>query len=129
MSCIEDELLFNGIYDINATQALMLKNIGQDKSNVHKTSTQGYYLGKNLSYNGDSLLKKGYIIKQQGYNDKRCVYLMLTEKGMEIFDIVNNALTVQQESLTKKGIKDNSIESINKIVDKLQRILDNNIRI
>lgn len=129
LSCVEDELLFNGIYDINSTQALMLKNIGEDKSNVSKTTTQGYYLGKNLSYNAASLLKKGYLTKQVEENDKRCVYLVLTEKGIEILIMVNNAILTQQESLTKVGIKDNSIENINSIIDKFQRVLDNNIRI
>jgi DNA-binding MarR family transcriptional regulator len=129
LSCVEDELLFNGIYEINATQALMLKNIGEDKSNVSKTTTQGYYLGKNLSYNSDALLKKGYLTKQVGISDKRCVYLVLTKKGSKVLGMVNNALLTQQESLTKIGIRDNSIENINIIIDKLQRVLDNNIRI
>lgn len=129
LSCVEDELFFNGIYEINATQALMLKNIGEEKSNVSKTTTQGYYLGKNLSYNAAILLKKGYLVKQVGDSDRRFIYLVLTEKGTEILYMVNNALMTQQESLTKVGVKDNSIANINSIIDKLQRILDNNIRI
>lgn len=129
LSCVEDELLFNGIYDINSTQALMLKNIGEDKSNVSKTTKQGYYLGTNLSYNAASLLKKGYLIKQVDENDKRCVYLILTDNGIAILKMVNKALLSQQKSLTKVGIKDSSIENINIIIDKFQRVLDNNIRI
>jgi len=129
LSCVEDELLFNGIYEVNATQALMLKNIGEDKSNVSKTSTQGYYLGTNLSYNAASLLKKGYLTKQVDENDKRCVYLVLTENGISILKMVNKALLTQQKSLTKVGIKDTSIENINRIIDKFQRVLDSNIRI
>ncbi len=129
LSFIGDELLFNGIYEINATQALMLKNIGEDKSNVSKTSTQGYYLGTNLSYNTASLLKKGYLTKQVEDNDKRCVYLVLTDKGVGILKMVNKALLSQQKSLTEVGIEDSSIENINTIIDKFQRVLDNNIRI
>ncbi len=129
LSCVEDELLFNGIYEINATQALMLKNIGEDKSNVSKTTTQGYYLGKNLSYNASALLNKGYLTKQVGDHDKRIIYLVLTEKGTGILNIVNNALLTQQESLTKIGINDNSIENISRIIDKFQIVLDRNIRI
>jgi len=129
MDRVEDELSDKGIYDVNATQALMLKNIGGDKSYVQKTTTKGYYLGTNLSYNIAAMLKKGYLTKQIGYNDKRRVYLMLTDKGIEVLYIVNKALSVQQESLTKTGIEGNYIKDINKIVDKLQRVLDSNIRI
>lgn len=128
LSCIEDRLSFNGIYEVTAIQSLILKNIGADKLNLSKASTKGYYLGKNISYNVASLLKKGYLTKQEKESDRRCVYLVLTEKGTQVLNVINNELSIQQKSLTKIGVGDNSIENINGIIDKLQIVLDRKIK-
>lgn len=129
MDRIEADLKFNNIYEINAVQALMLKNIGIGKTTVTQATTKGYYLGTNISYNITSLNNKGYLTKQTYYGDARCIYLVLTKKGHQVLKIINKTLLTQQESLTKDGLEDNAIENINSIIDKLQRVLDNSIRI
>ncbi len=42
MSRIDNELQFNGIHEINATQALMLVNIGNNKTTLANAQTNGY---------------------------------------------------------------------------------------
>lgn len=129
MNRVESELQLNDIYEINAVQALMLKNIGKSRTNVSKATTQGYYLGTNISYNLDILLKGGYLTKEVHEDDRRCAYLTITKKGSKILSIINDVLIDQQQSLTKEGIQDTFIENIISILDKLQASLDSNVRI
>lgn len=129
MNRVEIELQLNKIYEINASQALLLKNIGKSRTNVSKVCSQGYYLGTNISYNLNILLKGGYLTKEIYEEDRRCAYLFLTKKGTNILNIVNDVLIHQQESLTKVGIENNFIENIISILDKLQTSLDNSGRL
>jgi len=126
---VESELQSRGIFEVNATQALMLINIGSEKATIAKTTNIGYYIGTNISYNINALLKKGYITKISSKDDKRSVYLSPSKKGIAIINIVKETLLFQHQSLTNEGVEDTFIINISNIIDKLQTILDNNVRI
>ena len=51
LDVIKDEFERLGILDINAVQALLLFNIGENEVTAGELKTRGYYQGSNVSYN------------------------------------------------------------------------------
>ena len=51
LDVVKDEFDRNGQSDINATQALLLFNIGNSELTAGELRSRGYYLGSNVSYN------------------------------------------------------------------------------
>ena len=78
-----------GRTQINAVQALLLYNIGDNEMTAGELRTRGYYLGSNVSYNLKKLVDTGHISHQQAQHDKRAVRIALTDKGRTIAKIVN----------------------------------------
>src|SRR5271169_848954 len=61
LDVIKDELDRRGRIDINAVQALLLYNIGDDELTAGDLRTRGYYLGSNVSYNLKKLVEMGFL--------------------------------------------------------------------
>ena len=53
------------ITDINAVQALLLANIGEEEINVRELMNRGYYQGSNASYNLKKLVENGYLLQEK----------------------------------------------------------------
>ena len=70
--------------DINAVQALLLFNIGDNDLTAGELRSRGYYQGSNVSYNLKKLVDMGYIHHQRSQTDRRSVRVSLTESGKEI---------------------------------------------
>ena len=51
LDVIKDEFERIGVLDINAVQALLLFNIGDNEVTAGELKTRGYYQGSNVSYN------------------------------------------------------------------------------
>ncbi len=110
----------NDFRDISPNNALIIKNIGSDRRNVDKTSAYGYNVGSNISYNIADLTKKGYIVKDKDAGDMRSVYLVLTERGLKVLGVINEAILSQQNSLIAAGISGRDIKSANSFINKLE---------
>ena len=123
---IDSILKHNNIYDLSSIQALILINIGEEKTNISRAVSKGYYLGTNTSYNIESLINKGYLKKQTCNEDMRCVYLTLTKKGIKALNVTNNAFLSQKKLLTKIGLGTTHIKKINRTIDALQNVLVGN---
>lgn len=109
---IQTLLLENKFYDLNANQALVLSNIGKDPRHVHATNKSGYYLGTNISYNVGVLVKTGYIERINDNKDKRCAFLVLTEKGKQVLDLMEKDNVSHEKLLQKMKIDGNNINEI-----------------
>ena len=55
------ELNRMSIKDINAVQALLLANIGEEEIVIRDLVERGYYQGSNVSYNIKKLVDMGYL--------------------------------------------------------------------
>lgn len=77
-----------GIEDINAVQALLLYNIGENEVVIRDLKDRGYYQGSNVSYNIKALTEAGYLTQERSPHDRRSVRLRLTDKGMELCNAV-----------------------------------------
>ena len=88
LDVIKDEFERVGIIEINAVQALLLFNIGDNEVTAGELKTRGYYQGSNVSYNLKKLVEMGYMHHQRCEIDRRAVRISLTDEGRKVRDIV-----------------------------------------
>jgi len=90
LDVIKDEFERVGVIEINAVQALLLFNIGDNEVTAGELKTRGYYQGSNVSYNLKKLVDMGYMHHQRCEIDRRSVRVRLTEKGRHISGVVSD---------------------------------------
>src|ERR1700726_2737928 len=122
LDVIKDEFDRRGRADINSVQALLLYNIGDKELTAGELRTRGYYLGSNVSYNLKKLVEMGFLDHQRSRVDRRSVRIKLTDKGIDVKDIVEqlyqkHVLTVEQVG----GINSEEFASLNKALHRLER--------
>ncbi|SFE56977.1 MarR family winged helix-turn-helix transcriptional regulator [Roseivivax sediminis] len=103
LDVIKDEFERVGILEVNAVQALLLFNIGDNEVTAGELKTRGYYQGSNVSYNLKKLVDAGYMHHQRCEIDRRSVRVRLTERGREIRDIVAELFSRHAEGLSSSG--------------------------
>ncbi|TAN46280.1 MAG: MarR family transcriptional regulator [Rhodospirillales bacterium] len=99
------ELRRLGIDDINAVQALLLSNIGDEEVVIRDLKDRGYYHGSNVSYNIKKLTECAYLAQERSSKDRRSVILRLTDKGMALCTAIRN---LQTEMAGKLGERPDS---------------------
>ena len=104
LDVIKDEFERLGLLDINAVQALLLFNIGENEVTAGELKTRGYYQGSNVSYNLKKLVDAGYMHHQRCQIDRRAVRVKLTQEGRRIRQIVADLFARHAD-----GLDDNSI--------------------
>ncbi len=87
LDVIKDEFERLGILEINAVQALLLFNIGENEVTAGELKSRGYYQGSNVSYNLKKLVDLGYMHHQRCQIDRRSVRVRLTAKGRELNNV------------------------------------------
>src|ERR1041385_173269 len=122
LDVIKDEFDRRGRSDINSVQALLLYNIGDKELTAGELRTRGYYLGSNVSYNLKKLVEMGFLDHQRSRVDRRSVRIKLTEKGVDVRDIVEqlyqkHVRTVEQVG----GINSEEFTALNKALHRLER--------
>jgi len=120
LDVIKDEFERVGILEINAVQALLLFNIGDNEVTAGELKTRGYYQGSNVSYNLKKLVDMGYMHHQRCEIDRRSVRVRLTEKGRKIRDIVADLFERHAAGLVEREIL--SLEGLEDITSALRRV-------
>ena len=120
LDVIKDEFERVGVLEINAVQALLLFNIGDNEVTAGELKTRGYYQGSNVSYNLKKLVEMGYMHHQRCEIDRRSVRVRLTDRGREIRSIVNELFERHAEGLVAKNVI--GPEGITEITDSLKRV-------
>ena len=129
LDVIKDEFERLGIIDVNAVQALLLFNIGDNEVTAGELKTRGYYQGSNVSYNLKKLVEMGYMHHQRCEIDRRSVRVRLTPRGREIRDIVASLFARHAEGLENKGvITAEGIEDITNSLKRMERYWSDQIR-
>ncbi len=122
LDVIKDEFDRQGRNDINATQALLLYNLGDSELTAGELRTRGYYLGSNVSYNLKKLVEMGYIHHQRSRTDRRSVRVSLTDQGKEVANTVDALYERHTKSLEQIGeIDTESFLKLNKSLQRLER--------
>jgi DNA-binding MarR family transcriptional regulator len=122
LEVVEDEFDRRGRADINAVQALLLYNIGDNELTAGELRTRGYYLGSNVSYNLKKLVEMGFLDHQRSRIDRRSVRIKLTDKGREVRDIVEALYHKQVRTVEQVGgINPDDFAVFNKSMHRLER--------
>jgi DNA-binding MarR family transcriptional regulator len=129
LDVIKDEFERVGVLKINAVQALLLFNIGENEVTAGELKTRGYYQGSNVSYNLKKLVDMGYMHHQRCEIDRRSVRVKLTARGHEIRDIVADLFARHAEGLESRGVIDaQGIEAITTSLKRVERYWTDQIR-
>lgn len=120
LDVIKDEFERVGVLEINAVQALLLFNVGDNEVTAGELKTRGYYQGSNVSYNLKKLVEMDYMHHQRCEIDRRSVRVRLTQKGRSIRDIVAGLFERHAEGLQSKGVLGH--DGIDQITSSLRRV-------
>ncbi|MGP1355046.1 MarR family winged helix-turn-helix transcriptional regulator [Roseicyclus sp.] len=129
LDVIKDEFERLGILDINAVQALLLFNIGENEVTAGELKTRGYYQGSNVSYNLKKLVEMGYMHHQRCEIDRRSVRVRLTERGRLIRDTVRELFERHAEGLLRQSVLEtDGIDRVNHSLKRIERYWSDQIR-
>ncbi|MDQ2093428.1 winged helix DNA-binding protein [Rhodobacteraceae bacterium 10Alg 79] len=129
LDVIKDEFERVGILDINAVQALLLFNIGDNEVTAGELKSRGYYQGSNVSYNLKKLVEMGYMHHQRCEIDRRSVRVRLTDRGRHIRDAVRELFSRHAVGLvSKRVINPEGLEEITGALKRMERYWGDQIR-
>lgn len=120
LDVIKDEFERVGVLEINAVQALLLFNIGENEVTAGELKSRGYYQGSNVSYNLKKLVETGYMHHQRCEIDRRSVRVRLTQKGRDVRKVVADLFERHAAGLQAKGVL--GPEGITEITGSLKRV-------
>lgn len=119
LDVVKMELDRKNIQDINNVQAMILYNIGHEDMTVGELTLRGYYLGSNVSYNVKKMSENGYIEQARSVHDKRSIRVSLSDKGKELYDILNAMFARHESKLEGTKL---TPESLKETIETLQNI-------
>ncbi|MFP7571940.1 MarR family winged helix-turn-helix transcriptional regulator [Marivita sp. S2033] len=120
LDVIKDEFERVGVIEINAVQALLLFNIGDNEVTAGELKTRGYYQGSNVSYNLKKLVEMGYMHHQRCEIDRRSVRVRLTTRGREIRSLISALFARHADGLLHKNVIDDT--TLGDMSDTLRRM-------
>ncbi len=126
---IKDEFERLGLLEINAVQALLIFNIGDNEVTAGELKSRGYYQGSNVSYNLKKLVEMGYMHHQRSEIDRRSVRVRLTPKGRNVRDVVAKLFARHAEGMeTRSVVGPEGLEDINTSLKRVERFWTDQIR-
>lgn len=127
LDVLRAELARMEVKDLNAVQALLLSNIGEEEIVIRDLIERGYYQGSNVSYNIKKLSEMGYLEQQRSEHDKRSVRVKLTEKALGVVSLIRELEEKNAASVTASGISEADIESAAESLRKIERVWTDHI--
>nr|WP_245544301.1 winged helix DNA-binding protein [Oceanicola granulosus] len=129
LDVVKDEFERLGLIDLNAVQALLLFNIGDNEVTAGELRSRGYYQGSNVSYNLKKLVELGYMHHQRCEIDRRAVRVRLTEKGRQVRESVAKLFAAHARDMRETGVIDmEGIEDVNTALKRMERFWSDRIR-
>jgi DNA-binding MarR family transcriptional regulator len=129
LDVIKDEFERVGVLEINAVQALLLFNVGDNEVTAGELKTRGYYQGSNVSYNLKKLVDMGFMHHNRSEIDRRSVRVSLTQKGRDVRKVVSKLFATHAAGLMTKGVLDHrGIDDITMSLRRVERYRTEQIR-
>lgn len=129
LDVIKDEFERIGLLEINAVQALLLFNVGDNEVTAGELKSRGYYQGSNVSYNLKKLVEAGYMHHERSEIDRRSVRVRLTEKGRGVHLVVSKLFRTHSEGLMNRGVlNQQGVEDITVALRRVERYWTEQIR-
>lgn len=120
LDVIKDEFERVGILEINAVQALLFFNIGENEVTAGELKSRGYYQGSNVSYNLKKLVDTGYMHHQRCAIDRRSVRVRLTQKGRDVRQLIARLFARHADRLQDTGVM--GLDGLDEIAHTLKRL-------
>lgn len=124
LEVIKYELNRLKLKDITNVQALVLYNIGEEILSVGDLTSKGYYLGTNVSYNLRKMVENGYVIQKSTPHDRRASEVSLTDKGFEIYKILEGLFENHSNNLATNNVSENMIVNMVKTILEIEKYLN-----
>ena len=121
LDVVKMELDHKNVQDINNVQAMILYNIGHEDMTVGELTLRGYYLGSNVSYNVKKMSENGYIEQERSVHDKRSIRVKLSDKGKELYAILNEMFTRHEGKLDGTNLTQESFQGTIKTLQDVER--------
>jgi len=121
LDVLRAELNRMSIKDINAVQALLLANIGEEEIAIRDLVERGYYQGSNVSYNIKKLSDMGYLEQERSAHDKRSVTIRLTEKAIGVVNAIRRLEDRNAAALVSQKVSAGEIETLCDSLRRLER--------
>lgn len=129
LDVIKDEFERLSILDVNAVQALLLFNIGDNEVNAGELKSRGYYQGSNVSYNLKRLVEMGYMHHRRSEVDRRSVRVRLTDKGRRLREVVARLFHAHAEGIAGRCVLDaDAVEQVTSSLRRMERYWSDQIR-
>ncbi|PKP73620.1 MAG: MarR family transcriptional regulator [Alphaproteobacteria bacterium HGW-Alphaproteobacteria-6] len=129
LDVIKDEFERLGMLEINAVQALLLFNIGENEVTAGELKTRGYYQGSNVSYNLKKLVEAGFMHHERCEVDRRSVRVRLTERGRAVREAVADLFRRHAEGMETRGIIGlDAMDEVNTRLRRMERYWTDQIR-
>lgn len=129
LDVIKDEFERLGILEINPVQALLLFNIGENEVTAGELKTRGYYQGSNVSYNLKKLVETGYMHHQRCDIDRRSVRVKLTQKGVDLRNMVEALFERHARGMDARGVITlSAMDEMNHTLRRMERYWSDQIR-
>ena len=119
LDVVRSQLEEEGRSEINAVQAMLLFNIGDNETTAGELRSRGYYLGSNVSYNLKKLVEMGFLSHQRSEHDRRAVRIALTDAGRTMRNIIDKLFEEHLNTLFVEEVFDR------RLLGSLQRNLRN----
>lgn len=127
LDVLRAELARMEVKDLNAVQALLLSNIGEEEIVIRDLIERGYYQGSNVSYNIKKLSEMGYLDQQRSEHDKRSVRIKLTEKAMSVVAKIRHLEESNANAIASSGLSEEDIEKTAQSLRKIERVWTDHI--
>lgn len=121
LDVVKIELDRKAVQDINNVQAMILYNIGHENMTVGELTLRGYYLGSNVSYNVKKMSENGYIEQERSVHDKRSIRVKLSDKGKELYDILNAMFARHEGRLEGTNLSPESLKEVTQTLQNIER--------
>ena len=129
LDVIKDEFERLGVLEINAVQALLLFNIGDNEVTAGELRSRGYYQGSNVSYNLKKLVDMGFMHHQRCEIDRRSVRVRLTDKGRNVHRVVADLFDQHAGALaTDQLVGGEHLSALNASLARVERFWSDQIR-
>lgn len=121
LDVVKLELDRKNVQDINNVQAMILYNIGHEDMTVGELTLRGYYLGSNVSYNVKKMSENDYIEQTRSVHDKRSIRVSLTDKGKELYGVLNEMFKRHEGKLEGTKLTPDSLKATIQTLQNVER--------
>lgn len=121
LDLLQLELTRIGFEDLNASQAMILINMGPQEMSVGELTLRGCYQGSNVSYNLKKLVENGYIVQERSAADRRVVRVKLSERGTEVLGELDRFFERMAARVAGSSLDDEALASCGARLATLER--------